>query len=185
MVAGRSNYESWKFRIMHILTEKGLQTAIEKALDKSDTKDEVRHNATFTILTVNVKDSQITHIQGCTIAKEAWDALQVVQQGIGANGRMVLRERLCGQRMVEGDNMAEHLNKFRELVNQIKSHSSNSKGMEDNELVTLLNLSILESYKRIIIALQSLAEEVIFDIFTSQLLQESAPRQVANTRHNG
>jgi len=185
MVAGRRNYQSWKFPIMRILPEKGLQTAIAKALDKSDTKDEAQDNATFTILTLNVKDSQITHIQGCSIAKEAWDALQVVHQGIGANRCMVLRERLCGVRMVEGDDMAEHLNKFRELANQIKSYSSNSKGMEDNELVTLLNLSLLESYKRIIIALQSLAEEVTFDIFAGRLLQESASRQVANTRHNG
>jgi len=71
MAASKSNYQAWKFRIMRILTEKGLHTAIEKALDKSDTKDVAPDNAAFTILTLNVKDSQITHIQGCGTAKEA------------------------------------------------------------------------------------------------------------------
>ena len=165
MAAGKSNYQAWKFRIMRILTEKGLHTAIEKALDKSDTKDVARDNAAFTILTLNVKDSQITHIQGCGAAKEARYALKVVHQGIGANGRMVLRQRLWGLRMVEGDNMAAHLNKFRELANQIESLSSKGKGMEDNELVTLLSLSLPESYEPIIMALESQAKEVTFDIF--------------------
>jgi len=39
MAAGKSNYQAWKFGTMRILTEKGLHTAIEKALDKSDTKN--------------------------------------------------------------------------------------------------------------------------------------------------
>ena len=36
--------------------------------------------------------------------------------------------------------MAEHLNKFRELANQVGSLSANGKGKEENELVTLLSL---------------------------------------------
>jgi len=96
MAGGKSNYQAWMFRIMRILTEKGLHTAIEKVIDKSDTKEVARDNAAFTILSLNVKDSQITHIQRCGTAKEAWDALQVVHQGIGANGRMVLRQQLWG-----------------------------------------------------------------------------------------
>jgi len=80
---------------------------------------------------------------------------------------MVLRQRLWGLRMVEGDDMAAHVNKFRELANQIESLSSKGKGMEDNELVTLLSLSLPESYEPIIMALESQAEEVTFDIFAS------------------
>ena len=53
-----------------------------------------RDNAAFTILTLNVKDSQIIHIQECTSAKEAWGALRTVHQGIGASGRMVLIQEI-------------------------------------------------------------------------------------------
>jgi len=89
---------------------------------------------------------------------------------------MVLMQRLWALRMVEGDDMAEHLNKFRELANQVEGLSGTGKGIDNNELVTLLSLSLPDSYKPIIMALQSRADEVTFDIFASQLRQESARR---------
>jgi len=85
-------------------------------------------------------------------------------------------QRLWALRMVEGQDMAEHLNRFRELANQVESLSANGKGMEENELVTLLSLSLPESYEPVIMALQSRADNVSLDIFTSRLLQESARR---------
>ena len=94
MASGRSNYQAWKFRIICIHKEKELLRAIEGDLDTSDSKDIARDNAAFTILTLNIKDSQITHIQECSTAKEAWDALWTVHQEIGAPGRIVLLQRL-------------------------------------------------------------------------------------------
>ena len=149
-------------------------TAIDKDFDKSNAKDIARNNASFTILTLNIKDSQITDIQDCVTAKAAWEALRIVHDGIGASGRMVLLQRLWALRMLEGEDMAEHLNKFRELANQIASLSANGKAMENNELITLLCLSLPESYEPIIITLQSCADEVSFDTFASKLLQEAA-----------
>jgi len=70
--------------------------------------------------------------------------------------------------------MAEHLNMFRELANQVGSVSANGKGIEENELVTLLSLILPESYELVIMALQWRADNVGLDIFASQLLQESA-----------
>jgi len=162
-----------------------LLTAIEEEVDKNNSKEVVQDNAAFTILTLNVKDPQITHIQECNTAKEAWDALQVVHPGIGASGGMVLMQRLWALRMMEGDDMAEHLNKFRELANQVESLSTSGKCMDNNELVTLLSLSLPESYEPIIMALQSRAEEVSFDTFAGRLLQESARRQVAGKGYQG
>ena len=72
IVSGKSNYQAWKFRIVRILKEKGLLPAIEQNIEKGNAKDLARDNAAFTILTLNVRDSQITHIQECATAKEAW-----------------------------------------------------------------------------------------------------------------
>ena len=185
MASGKSNYQARTFRIVRILKEKGLLAAIEEDLDTSNSKALAQDNAAFTILTLNVKDSQITHIQECGTTKEAWDSLRIVHQGIGASGRMVLMQRLWALRMVEEDDMADHLNKFRELANQVESLAAEGKGMEDNELVTLLSLSVSESYEPIVMAVQSRADDVSFDIFTSRLLQESAGRQVVNGSQQG
>jgi len=180
MASGKSNYPAWKFRIVRILKEKGLLPAIEENLDNTNSKALAQDNAAFTILTLNVKDSQITHIQECSTAKQAWESLRIVHQGIGASGRMVLMQRLWALRRVEGADMTEHLNKFRELANEVGSLSANGKGMEENELVTLLSLSLPESYEPVIMALQSRTDDVSFDIFAGRLLQESARRQVAH-----
>jgi len=156
MAAGRSNHQAWKFRIVRIIKEKSLLSAIESDLDKSNHKEIARDNAALILLTLNIKDSQITHVRECTTAKVAWDILKHVHQGIGASGRMVLLQRLWTLRVVEGEDMAEHLNRFRKLTNQVESLSPSGMGMEDNELVTLLSLGLPESYKPIIMALQVL-----------------------------
>lgn len=150
MATGQSNYNAWRFRIIRILKEKDLLAAIEDP-NVSNTKDD----QAFTIITLNIKDSQIPYIQDMTTTKDAWAALKEVHQGIGMNGRMVLMQRLWSLKMVEGDDMAQHLNHFRELANQLRSLSVDGKGMDDSELVTILTLSLPESYEPLVMALQS------------------------------
>ena len=87
MATGQSNYHAWRFRIIRILQEKDLLSAIEDST-VSSTKDD----RTFTIITPNIKDSQIPYIQDATSTREAWAALRQVDQGIGMNGRMVLMQ---------------------------------------------------------------------------------------------
>ena len=88
MATGQSNYNAWRFRINRILKEKNLLDAIEKETVNNNKDDQA-----FTIITLNIKDSQIQYIQDATTTKQAWAALQEVHQGIGMNGRMVLMQR--------------------------------------------------------------------------------------------
>ena len=173
MATGQSNYNAWRFRIIGILKEKDLLAAIEEST-VSSTKDD----QAFTIITLNIKDSQILYIQDATSTKDAWSALKEVHQGIGMNGRMVLMQRLCGLKMTEGDNMAQHLNQFRELANQLRSLSVDGKGMDNSELVTILTLSLPESYEPFVMALQSCSEAVTFHTMAGRLQQESGRRQI-------
>ena len=174
MATGQSNYNAWRFRIIPILKEKDLLAAIEDP-NVSNTKDD----QAFTIITLNIKDSQIPYIQDMTTTKDAWAALKEVHQGIGMNGRMVLMQRLWSLKMVEGDDMAQHLNHFRELANQLRSLSVDGKGMDDSELVTILTLSLPESYEPLVMALQSRSDTVTFDTMAGRLLQESGRRQIS------
>lgn len=175
MATGQSNYNAWRFRIIRILKEKDLLSAIEDSdTPISTTKDD----QAFTIITLNIKDSQIPYIQDATNTKEAWTALKEVHQGIAMNGRMVLMQRLWGLRMIEGDDMAQHLNQFRELANQLQSLSEDGKGMDDTELVTILTLSLPQLYEPLVMALQSRSDTITFDMMAGRLLQESGRRQI-------
>ena len=88
-------------------------------------------------------------------------------------------QRLWALRMLEGGDMAQHLNRFRELASQVQGLSGNGKAIDENALVTLLSLSLPDFYEPIIMALQSRTDDLTFQIFAGRLLQESARRQVA------
>src|ERR1700743_30056 len=64
MATGQSNYNAWRFRIIRILKEKDLLAAIDDST-VSSTKDD----QAFTIITLNIKDSQIPYIQDATTTK--------------------------------------------------------------------------------------------------------------------
>jgi len=180
MATGQSNYNAWRFRIIRILKEKNLLSAIEDT-EVSASKDD----QAFTIITLNIKDSQIPHIQDTTTAKQAWAALREVHQGIGTNGRMVFMQRLWALKMTEGQDMAQHLNQFRELANQLRGLSAEGKEINNSELLTILTLSLPESYEALVMALQSLTDVITFDIMAGRLLQESAQRHVGEVTRKG
>ena len=147
--------------------------------DSETTISSTKDDQAFTIITLNIKDSQIPYIQDATTTKEVWTALKEVHQCIGMNGRMILMQRLWGLRMLEGDDMAQHLNTFREMANQPRSLSQDGKGMDDSELVTILTLSLPQSYEPLVMALQSRSDTITFDLMAGRLLQESGRRQIS------
>jgi len=120
MATGQSNYHAWWFRIILILKEKGLLEAIE---DSEDSISPSKDNQAFTIITLNIKNSQIPYIQHASSTRDAWKSLKEVHEGIGMNGRMILMQRLWRLKMTEADAMAQHLNQFRELANQLRGLS--------------------------------------------------------------
>jgi len=194
MATGKSNYVAWKFRVLRILKEKGLARALEAptaddttAQASQETTDRIDDQA-FTIISLNIRDSQIPHIQAATSAKEAWEALAKVHQGIGSNGRMVLMQKLWSLHLKEGQDMSAHVNTFKELSTQVANLSPNGVGIPDSDLVSMLSLSLPESYEPLIMAVQSRADSITFDFLTGRLLQEATRRQAARsttTQHTG
>jgi len=148
MATGKSNYDAWRFRVLRILQEKGLASAVvDMAADAADSSSntattESVNDQAFTIICLNIHDSQIPHIQSASNAKEAWDTLAKVDQGIGANGRMVLMQRLWGLHLKEGQDVSVHLNSFKELSTQVANLSPNGVGLPDGDLVSMLSLSL-------------------------------------------
>jgi len=116
MATGQSNYHAWRVRIIRILKENSFLEVIE---DSEDSPSSSKDDQAFTMITLNIKDSQIPNIQDAKTTREAWTALQEVHQGIGMNGRMILMQCLWGLKMTEADDMAQDLNHFWELANPL------------------------------------------------------------------
>ena len=92
---------------------------------------------------------------------------------------MVLTQWLWALHLREGEDMAGHLNAFREIRNQIENLSSDEgiSQIKGVDLVSMLSLSLPDSYEPLIMALQSRTETLTFDFMAGQLLQESTCRQ--------
>jgi len=90
MATSKSYYVAWKFRVLRILKEKGLARALEASTNDDSASDQAAmermNDQAFTIISLNIRDSQIPHIQSARNAKDAWEALAKVHQGIGSNG---------------------------------------------------------------------------------------------------
>ena len=180
IATGQSNYNTCRFRIIRILKEKDQLEAIE---ERSTPVGNVKDDQAFTIITLNIKDSQIPHIEDATTAYKAWMAMKEVHQGIKTNGRMTLMQHLWALKMAEGQDMAQHLNQFRGLANQLPGLLGEGKGLDDSELVTMLTLSLPESYEPLVMALQSQTDQITFDVMAGRLLQESARRHFGQVTH--
>jgi len=182
MATGQSNYNAWCFRIIRILKEKYLLEAIEESTTPVGT---AKDDQAFTIISLNIQDSQIPHIQDATTAYKAWVALNGVHQGIATNARMVLMSRLWDLKLAARQDLAQHLNQFREVANQLLGLSPEGKGLDDSELVTILTLSLQESYEPLGMALQSRTYQIILVVMAGHQLQELArgPLVKYPTRH--
>ena len=166
-----------------IVQEKGLARALadtptDESASDSTTAEPVNNQA-FTIIFLNIRDSQIRHIQSPGNAKEASEALAKVQQDIGSKGRTVLMQQLWSLQLKEGQNMSVHLNSFEEVSTQVANLSPNRIGIPDGALVSMVSLSLLESYQPLIIAIQSRSETLTFDLLVGLLLHEATQRQAA------
>jgi len=154
MAAGKSNYVAWMFSVLRILKEKGLACARKNdPADESETASATTkrvNDQVFSIISFNIRDSQIPHIQSASKGKEAWDALAKVHQGRGSNGRMILMQRLWSLHLKEGQDMSALLNNFKELSTQVADLSSNRISIPDSHQVSMLSLLLPQSYEPLI-----------------------------------
>jgi len=75
--------------------------------------------------------------------------------------------------------MSVHLNSFEEVSTQVANLSPNGIGIPDGALVSMVSLSLPESYEPLIMAIQSRSERLTFDLLVGLLLPEATRRQAA------
>ena len=81
--------------------------------------------------------------------------------------------------------MAAHLKAFREMANQIENLSSDegTSQFQGVDQVSMLSVSLPDSYEPLIMALQSRSEVITFDFIARRLLHESTCRQATIATH--
>lgn len=153
---GDTNYAVWKFRMESLLIQDDLLSVVteEKPEDPPaawTTKDAKARS----LIGLNVKDSQLSHIIRAKTSKQMWDALRTYHERSSLASKVHVLRKLCSQRLLEGGSMSDHLNEITCLANRLIAMGEELK---DHWIVAMVLSSLPESYGSLITALESRPE---------------------------
>ena len=177
------NYHPWKLKIKVILIDKGLykEASGKHKIPSGDTPKEIEkwddldHRALF-IICFHLKDAQLLSVSKAKSSEEAWASLEAIYEVKNIASLLHLLQRFFTIKMSEGDNIATHINKLRELTEQL---ASIREDISDLYFVMTLLRSLPESYQTLVVTLGTQdPKQLTLEMVTAMLMQEES-------RHRG
>ncbi|XP_045775788.1 uncharacterized protein LOC123874444 [Maniola jurtina] len=165
-LTGRDNYNTWRFAVQTYLQHEDLWCCIEYGdNDHVDPKLDIKAKSKIILL---VDPINYVHIQEANTAKEVWDNLSRAFDDSGLTRRVGLLRDLCTTTLDRCQNVEEYVSKIITTAHKLR------KGFKvDNEwLGTLLLSGLPDSYKLMIIAIESSGMQISADSVKSKLLQD-------------
>lgn len=117
-----SNYHIWKGKMEDLLYVKGYHLpvfATEKPEDKMDVEWNLLHRQVCGYIRQWVDDNVLNHISGETHARTLWSKLEQLYAQKTGNSKLFLIKQMMGLKYQEGTSMADHLNTFQGVFNQL------------------------------------------------------------------
>lgn len=171
----RSNYPSWKFRMLVVLEEHEMTECIEEevadverlqvsAADNESVKAtklvalEARRKKDRkckSILISRISDSQLEYVQDQPTPRQIWLALQRVFERRSIASRLHLKKKMLTLRH-EGGDLQEHFLKFDRLVREYKSTGA---VIEDIDVVCHLLITLGPEFATVVTAIETMPED--------------------------
>ena len=173
------NYSYWKPMMEDHLYCKDLHEPItcqNKPEEMKDKEWELQNRKAVAVIRKYIDRSLFEHVSTYTNAYELWTKLESLIQKKTPRNKAHLVRRLVKLEYLDGQNMIEHLNTFKGIVNQLIK----SEMKIDDELQTLLLLSSLpESWDTLVVTLSNSTPEgkLSMDSVTDSLLNEESRRR--------
>ena len=167
-------FHLWKFRMTYLLKFKKLWGYVSGEIAKPEVEVEGRNtweekdDAAKTILCLSLDDTQLPYVLMATTSKEMWDKLGDAYEEKSTANVMQLKAQFHNFKKCGGDRMQMHINKLRELVQQLTAVGASID--EQDQIIVLLK-SLPEEYKMMVTALKSQGD-LIFEKVCSRLIQE-------------
>ncbi|CAG4913463.1 unnamed protein product [Colias eurytheme] len=164
-LTGRDNYATWRFAVQTYLQHEELWDCIvdDQTLDKrKDTK--ARSKIILLVDPVNY-----VHIQEAKTAKEVWENLSRVFDDSGLTRRVGLLRDLCNTTLEGCPNVEEYVSKIMTTAHKLRNIGFQ---VDDEWLGTMLLSGLPETYKPMIIAIESSGMKISSDSVKSKLLQD-------------
>lgn len=174
------NYVIWKLKISNILALQRLMEYVEEKgkRPKQNPVDEIEEAAWFdrnqkalAIINLLVADEVITHLQGKTLASQAWKTLKDLFETKNETRVSYLRNQLYSCKMTNNDSITSRLQKLKETKEQLIAVGEDIQG---RELVSITLNSLHAGFHIFVtsICLTSRPKPLTFDELSGLLLQE-------------
>ena len=177
------NFHLWKLKIKFILIDKGLYKVASGKYKKPSggTPQEIEKwedldQRALSVICLHLKDSQLLSVSKAKSSEEAWTSLETMYEVKNTASLLHLLQRFFTIKMNEGDSIATHINKLRELTEQLASI-----GEEISDLYFVMTLlgSLPESYQTLVVTLGTQdPKQLTLEMVTAMLMQEES-------RHRG
>ena len=187
-----SNFSSWKFQLKMILMDRGLWGYVdgsqvcpvvnermdEAAIAAARVKIEEwkkKDNSALVQIALTVSKPQLGLIKSAQTAREAWLKVLDIHEAKGLAARVFLRRKFFTTLLQEGDTMREHINKVREMAEQMEAIGA---PVTDHDVAMTLFCSLPAQYLPLITSLEARSEsELTADFVATRLLADEKRRQ--------
>ncbi|XP_045509344.1 uncharacterized protein LOC123704893 [Colias croceus] len=167
-LSGRENYATWRFAMQTYLQHEELWDCIESNME-SDPK---RDTKARTKIILSVDPTNYVHIQEARTAKEVWDKLSSTFDDSGLTRRVGLLRDLCNTSLTECQNVEEYVSRIMNTAHKLRNIGFK---VDDEWLGTMLLSGLPESYKPMIMAIESSGITITSDSVKAKLLQDVRP----------
>ena len=163
-----------------ILIDRGLWSIVDGSEVKPDqSTDKVsydkftkRDNQALAQIVLTVSSPQLIHVRNATSAREAWCKLCSAFEAKGIAAKIYLRRQFLNIKLIDdGCSMQEHINKVRDLADQLNEIDLDT--VKDQDLAMTLLCSLPDRYDSLIVSLESRpSKDLTSDYVINRLLAE-------------
>jgi hypothetical protein len=178
----KDNYDTWVLQARAILRRIGLWDCVSGKATKPDysQSEEIKQkwetddqNAQSELILL-ISPSELKQIKKCTSAKDTWDTLNHIYQSKGPARKAALLKSLMLHKMVDNEDIREHLNKFADTVDKLSEMDIN---INDDLLAIMMPYSLPASYENVRIAIESRDELPSPENLNIKIIEEDEARK--------
>lgn len=191
----KDNYDTWRIQVEALLIKNDTWEYVtgEKTKPEIVASDAASANSqkTWIIqdrkaksdLILSIQPSELKQIRGCETSKQVWDKLESIYSSKGPRRKASLLRQLTQLKMLDGQNIREHLSTFSDAVDKL--HSMNVEINGDLLSILLLN-TLPNSFENFRCAIESRDNLPDVESLKQKIIEEFDARvQISNETESG
>ena len=166
---GTGNFGLWQTRVKGLLAPQGISRALneKKPAKLDDNKWEEMQAQACATIKLCLSDQIMYHVMDETSPKKIWDKLEEQFMSKTLTRKLYLKQKLYGLKMQEGSDLAEHINVFNQLIDDLRKVDVK---IDDEDRAIILLCLLLGSYEHLVTTLTYGKEDVKVDEIVTALL---------------